>query len=34
LPVVRDDNTLDGIITGTDRLRAYVAQHEVINTPS
>jgi acetoin utilization protein AcuB len=34
LPVVRDDNTLDGIITVTDLLRAYVAQHEVTNTPS
>jgi len=27
LPVVRDDNTLAGIITVTDLLRAYVAQH-------
>jgi acetoin utilization protein AcuB len=34
LPVVRDDNTLEGIITVTDLLRAYVAQHEVTNTPS
>jgi acetoin utilization protein AcuB len=34
LPVVRDENTLEGIITVTDLLRAYVAQHEVTNTPS
>jgi acetoin utilization protein AcuB len=27
LPVVRDDNTLEGIITVTDLLRAYVEQH-------
>ena len=32
LPVVRDENTLEGIITVTDLLRAYVAQHEVTNT--
>jgi acetoin utilization protein AcuB len=34
LPVVHDENTLEGIITVTDLLRAYVAQHEVTNTPS
>jgi acetoin utilization protein AcuB len=34
LPVVRDENTLEGIITVTDLLRAYVAQHEVTNPPS
>jgi acetoin utilization protein AcuB len=34
LPVVHDDNTLAGIITVTDLLRAYVAQHEVTHTPS
>jgi CBS domain-containing protein len=28
LPVVRHDNTLEGIITVTDCLRAYVDQHE------
>jgi acetoin utilization protein AcuB len=28
LPVVRDENTLEGIITVTDLLRAYVAQNE------
>jgi CBS domain-containing protein len=28
LPVVREDNTLAGIITVTDLLRAYVQQHE------
>jgi acetoin utilization protein AcuB len=28
LPVVRDDNTLEGILTVTDLLRAYVAQHD------
>lgn len=28
LPVVHDDNTLEGIITVTDLLRAYVAQHD------
>ena len=28
LPVVRDDETLEGIITVTDLLRAYVEQHE------
>ena len=33
LPVVRDENTLEGIITVTDLLRAYVAQHEVTTTP-
>jgi acetoin utilization protein AcuB len=32
LPVVRDENTLEGIITVTDLLRAYVVQHEVTNT--
>ena len=34
LPVVRDDNTLEGIITVTDLLRAYAAQHEVTHKPS
>jgi acetoin utilization protein AcuB len=34
LPVVRDDNTLDGIITVTDLLRAYAAQHEMTHTPT
>ena len=28
LPVVRNDNRLEGIITVTDLLRAYVAQHD------
>jgi acetoin utilization protein AcuB len=32
LPVVRDDHTLEGIITVSDLLRAYVAQHEIANT--
>jgi CBS domain-containing protein len=30
LPVVRDDNILEGILTVTDLLRAYVEQHGVI----
>jgi acetoin utilization protein AcuB len=34
LPVVRDDNTLEGILTVTDLLRAYVEQHEAANTTS
>lgn len=29
LPVVRDDNTLEGIITVTDLLGAYVARHDI-----
>lgn len=32
LPVVRDDNTLAGIITVTDLLRAYVARHDIAFT--
>jgi acetoin utilization protein AcuB len=34
LPVVRDGNTLEGIITVTDLLRAYAAQHEATHKPS
>jgi acetoin utilization protein AcuB len=32
LPVVRDDNTLEGLITVTDLLRAYVARYQVADT--
>jgi acetoin utilization protein AcuB len=34
LPVVRDDNTLEGIITITDLLRAYVEQHGTATSAS
>ena len=34
LPVVRNNNVLEGIITVTDLLRAYVQQHETVSSPS
>ena len=34
LPVVRDDNTLEGILTVTDLLRAYAERYEAANTTS
>jgi acetoin utilization protein AcuB len=34
LPVVRDDNTLEGMLTVTDLLRAYVEQHAATHTIS
>jgi acetoin utilization protein AcuB len=34
LPVVRDDNTLEGILSLTDLLRAYVEQHHAAQTTS
>jgi acetoin utilization protein AcuB len=34
LPVVRNNNVLEGIITVTDLLRAYVQQHETESSPS
>ncbi|GIX48524.1 MAG: hypothetical protein KatS3mg131_2735 [Candidatus Tectimicrobiota bacterium] len=34
LPVVRDDHTLEGILTVTDLLRAYVEQHEAAARPT
>jgi acetoin utilization protein AcuB len=34
LPVVHDDNTLEGILTVTDLLRAYVEQHDAAHTSS
>ena len=34
LPVVGDDHRLAGIITVTDLLRAYVAQHEAASAAS
>ena len=34
LPVVRDDNTLEGMLTVTDLLRAYVEQHDAAQKTS